>query len=234
MQDTLTVRERMVDFISAARLSQESYTVRDLQEMVELEFLTETGGIVSWIKRKLTNIDDSALADIQESIDGITTEQDRQRVLREIEMLLADAEEIAGRGAVRNVATGVGAATGSIAALGVVKLASVVGDVIALPFTLASKTASAVKKAATGKTWASIFSSGAKAPPPPKSLMDKVSGSITFGNAVKGAIVGYAVYRIAQGLARIYVNNDGSMVEYIAALRAVRKDIEDKKLGDES
>ena len=49
MQDILNVQRRLVEFVEAARASDEPYTVRDLQEMVELELMAETGGLLNWV-----------------------------------------------------------------------------------------------------------------------------------------------------------------------------------------
>ena len=49
MQDILNVQRCLAEFVEAARASDEPYTVRDLQEMVELELMAETGGLLNWV-----------------------------------------------------------------------------------------------------------------------------------------------------------------------------------------
>lgn len=117
MQDILNVQRRLVEFVEAARASDEPYTVRDLQEMVELELMAETGGLLNWVKRKLTGIDDDALAEIKAGVDSIATEEERQKALRTIDQLLKECEELAGR----HAAT---AAVGTAA----LKLSGIFGD----------------------------------------------------------------------------------------------------------
>ncbi len=216
MQDTLIVRERLVEFVQAARESDDGYTVRDLQEMVELELMMETGGLLNWLKRKVTGIDDDALQEIQDGLVGIATEQDRQKALRDIDQLLKECEEIAGRSTGRHVAT---AAVGGA----VLKFSGLFGD-----NGLLGKAAMGTAKGAAslaGRMIGSVF--GAVIP----GLKDAgAKGAMVLGKGAVGAVAVYGVLKIAQGLARIYVSKDGTMDDYIAALRAARKEIESKKL----
>jgi hypothetical protein len=211
MQDTLIVRERLVEFVQAARESDDGYTVRDLQEMVELELMMETGGLLNWVKRKMTGIDDDALEEVQAGMDEIATEEDRQKALREIEELLKECGEIAGRSNARHAGT---VAVGA----GALKLSGLLNKNRALGKAAVGFVSN------IGKSVSNIFRSTET-----KKAMSAVSGSLIFG-----AIAAYGAVKVAQGLARIYVTNDGTMDDYIAALRAARKEIESKKLGKDA
>lgn len=216
MQDILNVQQRVAEFVAAARQSEESYTVRDLQEMVELEFLEETGGFANWIKRKLTGIDDAALEEIQAAVDGITTEQEREKALRSIDDLLKECEEIAGRGAGRHAVT---AAVGGAA----LKLSGLFGGQ-GLMGKAITKTAGGVG-AVAGRMIGSVFGSVI-----PGMKDGGAKGALVLGKVGEYSIAAYGALKIAQVIARVYVSKDGTMDDYIAALRAVRKEIEDKKL----
>jgi hypothetical protein len=217
MQDILNVQCRLVEFVEAARVSDEPYTVRDLQEMVELELMAETGGLLNWVKRKLTGIDDDALAEIKAGVDSIATEEDRQKALRTIDQLLKECEELAGRSAGRHAAT-------AVAGTAALKLSGIFGDQ-----GLLGKAVTGTAKGIgllTGRMLGSVF--GAVIP----GLKDGgAKGALVLGKVGEYAVAAYGAVKIAQVIARIYVAKDGTMDDYIAALRAVRKEIESKKLA---
>lgn len=217
MQDILTVRERLIEFVQVARDSEQPYTVQDLQEMVELEFLAETGGLLNWLKKKVTGIDEASLEEIREGLDAITTEEERQKALREIEQLLKECEEVAGRSTGRNLAT---AAVGGA----VLKLSGLAGDngILGKMVVGTAKGAGATVGRLLGSVFGAVI---------PGLKNGGAKGAMILGK-VGGAAVGvYGILKIAQGLARIYVAKDGSMDDYIAALRALRQEIAAKKLG---
>ena len=164
-------------------------------------------------KRKLTGIDDDALAEIKAGVDSIATEEERQKALRTIDQLLKECEELAGR----HAAT---AAVGTAA----LKLSGIFGDQ-----GLLGKAVTGTAKgigSLTGRMLGSVF--GAVIP----GLKDGgAKGALVLGKVGEYAVAAYGAVKIAQVIARVYVAKDGTMDDYIAALRAVRKEIESKQLA---
>ena len=82
--------------------------------------LTEAGGLISWIKRAFSNVDNGVVEELRWSLKDIQTEYDRQRVLRELDSFLSEARAALADGTLgdllRSVGLGgLGAAGGAVA-----------------------------------------------------------------------------------------------------------------------
>ena len=82
--------------------------------------LTEAGGLISWIKRAFSNIDNGVVEELRWSLKDIQTEYDRQRFLRELDSFLSEARAALADGTLgdllRSVGLGgLGAAGGAVA-----------------------------------------------------------------------------------------------------------------------
>lgn len=62
-----------------------------LEEDDDIQLLDEAGGLVSWLKRAMTNVDHDVVEDLKEALRDLKTERDRQQLLQEIDHFLADA-----------------------------------------------------------------------------------------------------------------------------------------------
>ncbi len=77
-------------------------------EMMEIEVLDESGGILSWVKRALTSVDMSLIQELDDEIAKVETEVQRHDVIRAIDTYLRDADYAADMGSIGAVFAGIG------------------------------------------------------------------------------------------------------------------------------
>lgn len=74
---------------------------------LNLEFIEEAGGVVSWLKRLYTATDDSVVHELEQDITiGIRSEEHRARLLREIDGFIREAREAEHGGALSDFMRG--------------------------------------------------------------------------------------------------------------------------------
>jgi hypothetical protein len=73
---------------------------------LELDVLEEAGGIVSWIKRMFTGMDNSVISELQYDIANIKTSRDKYEAIQFINKLIKDAQSIIERGNFSHVGFG--------------------------------------------------------------------------------------------------------------------------------
>ncbi len=90
------VQQALEAFVEAARQSDIPYTAESLAEMVRGEVLQEAGGVLSWLKRWISGTDSNLLDELRADIDKIKTEEDKRKVLADIDKFLKQAKGLTG------------------------------------------------------------------------------------------------------------------------------------------
>jgi hypothetical protein len=170
--------------------------------------LEEAGGVISWIKRAFSNVDNALVNELREQMARIKTKDDKRRALDEIDDfldearmaekngLLGDALNSLGIGTVGGAAGAIlGAAAGAVSASGM--HAPVVKD---------------------------IFFRKTK-----QKLADAANKASQFGTIVNGTVQGLTIGAISLGIIAITLKTvnrySGSLDKYVAALQLVRDDV---------
>ena len=216
--------------------------LKGLQEMDEqlyettcleigVEPLQEAGGVISWLKRNFSNVDDSIAGEIRDELAAITTEAERQALLHELDGFITEAKAAQRDGTFGDILSSLGLGFVSGLAGGVAGMVKGGLD--------ASKMAAPVFQAAD-KVKGGFFADRLGVTALKQSVVDAKSVAAhqaataahkagQFGKVVNATVTGVNIAFMAASLVSIIFKTlnryNGSLERYVESLVALRREV---------
>ena len=216
-----TVEDSLRAFAEAVRGAESPYSVQDLVEMVAAEIrrkpesalteatFNEAGGVISWIKRYVTGADEDIIEEIRSEMSSIKTRQEKDAMLRFIDKLIAEVRKYTDRG---DVNSGVRGGIAGFFTLGYLR--SVFASVT--KGKEMRKNAEALAQQLAQQYGEDDFvAQGAK----------RAANQVGKLGTITHAIGLFALVRLVANIFHIIRKNNGSAMEYLDALSAVRSEV---------